>query len=83
MLVATLGIAVSSLDNLEQILPVIRALGRRHKGYGVQPHHYTVVGQALVQTLQVMLGPAFTNEAKAAWVKAYGVLSETMKEAAR
>ena len=44
MLMQTINIAVTSLDRLEQILPAIEDLGRRHAGYGVTDEHYASVG---------------------------------------
>jgi hemoglobin-like flavoprotein len=51
-LMQMLGLAVSSLDRMEQLLPVVRSLGTRHVGYGVQDKDYDTVGQALLWTLQ-------------------------------
>ncbi|MFO1250474.1 MAG: globin domain-containing protein [Inhella sp.] len=58
-LLAMLGQAVALLDRPERLLPVLRQLGARHQGYGVQASHYTTVGQALLDTLAAGLGPAF------------------------
>jgi hemoglobin-like flavoprotein len=40
------------------------------------------VANALLWTLETGLGPAFTPPVRTAWVKAYGVLAETMQAAA-
>jgi hemoglobin-like flavoprotein len=82
-LMATLTIAVKSLDNLESILPAVRQLGQRHAGYGVTTEHYWVVGQALIWTLQRCLGAAFDKETEEAWLEAYGALAMQMMDAAR
>jgi nitric oxide dioxygenase len=63
-------------------MPAVRALGRRHAGYGVKPQHFTPVGAALLWTLEKGLGAAFTPEVKDAWATAYIVLSTTMIDAA-
>jgi hypothetical protein len=44
---------------------------------------HDTVAQALIWTLQKGLGASFTPEVKQAWVAAYGVLSSTMKDAAK
>lgn len=75
--------AVKGLDRLEQLVPVVRDLGRRHAHYGVQDAHYETVGAALLWTLEAGLGRAFTPEVKAAWATVYGLLATTMKDAAR
>ena len=81
-LMAMLGVAVSGLSHLDTILPAVRALGRRHAGYGVEAEHYAPVGSALLWTLENGLGPAFTPGVRDAWATAYNVLSTTMLEAA-
>ena len=40
--------AVKGLDRLEQLVPVVEDLGRRHTGYGVTDAHYDTVGAALL-----------------------------------
>jgi nitric oxide dioxygenase len=81
-LMAMLGTAVAGLSHLDTLVPAVRALGRRHAGYGVTARHYTVVGAALLWTLEKGLGSAFTPEVKDAWATAYIVLSTTMMDAA-
>ena len=46
-LMATLGVVVNSLGNLEAILPAASALAKRHVDYGVKAQDYTPVGAAL------------------------------------
>lgn len=75
--------AVKGLDRLEQLVPVVQDLGRRHAGYGVTDSHYDTVGAALLWTLQKGLGSAFTSEMKDAWATVYTLLARTMKDAAR
>jgi hemoglobin-like flavoprotein len=77
-LMAMLVTAVSNLHQLETILPAVKALGERHKGYGVTPEYYTPVGAALLWTLEKGLGPDFTPETKAAWTEAYTALAGVM-----
>lgn len=80
-LMAMLGTAVSNLHQLETILPAVKALGERHKGYGVTAAHYAPVGAALLWTLEKGLGPDFTPEVKAAWTEAYTALAGVMTAA--
>ncbi len=81
-LMAMLNTAVGSLNNLQDIVPIVQDSGRKHVGYGVKEEHYDAVGQALVWTLGKGLGEAFTDDVKQAWVAVYTLLSTTMKEAA-
>ena len=66
----------------ETIIEPVRALGKRHVGYGVKPDHYPIVGAALLNTLAKGLGDEFTPELRRAWVEAYTTLSGIMKDAA-
>jgi hemoglobin-like flavoprotein len=47
-LLQTLGFAISSLDNLDVLMPIVQDLGRRHIGYGVTAKQYESVGVALL-----------------------------------
>ncbi len=78
VLMQTLTVVVKSLDKLDQIVPAVQALGRRHAGYGVETHHYATVGAALIWTLEQGLGAAFTAETREAWETAYGTLASVM-----
>lgn len=82
-LLQMLGQAVDGLADPARLLPVLRALGARHARYGVQDAHYASVGQALLRTLELALGEGFTPAVRAAWVEVYGLVAQTMREAAR
>jgi len=82
-LMQMLTAAVKGLDRLEQLVPVVQDLGRRHATYGVEDRHYDTVGAALLWTLEKGLGKAFTPETKEAWTTVYGILATTMKQAAQ
>ena len=79
-LMQTLAVAVRGLDNLDALVPVVRALGARHAGYGVQDRHYETVAAALIWTLETGLGDAFTPEVQDAWATVYWLLADTMKD---
>jgi hemoglobin-like flavoprotein len=81
-LMLTIDTVVTKLQSLSDIVPVVQALGRRHVDYGVKDHHYDTVGAALLWTLGVGLGDAFTADAKEAWTQAYVTLAGAMKTAA-
>ena len=80
-LMAMLGTAVTNLHRLDEILPAVKALGERHKGYGVTAAHYAPVGAALLWTLEQGLGPDFTPEVKEAWTETYTALAGVMTSA--
>ncbi|HLG47156.1 MAG TPA: globin family protein [Reyranella sp.] len=80
-LMAMLGTAVSNLHQIDTILPAVKALGERHKGYGVTADHYAPVGAALLWTLEKGLGPDFTPDTREAWTAAYTALAGLMTTA--
>lgn len=81
-LMAMINTAVNALDRLDEIVPAVQDLGRRHVGYGVKDKDYDTVGAALLWTLEKGLGPSFTPEVKDAWIEVYGILAGAMKAAA-
>jgi len=81
-LMSALTVVIRSLDNPEKIIPPVQRLAVKHLDYGVLPEHYTFVGNALLRTLKKALGADFTPELRDAWVEAFRMLAETMKEAA-
>lgn len=80
-LMAMLGTAVTNLHKLDEILPAVKAMGERHKGYGVTAAQYAPVGAALLWTLEQGLGPDFTPEVKDAWTETYTALAGVMTSA--
>ena len=81
-LMKMIAMAVNSLENLDQLVPLVQALGERHVGYGVKDEDYETVGAALIWTLEQGLGDDFTDEVHSAWAETYFLLSSVMKEAA-
>ena len=61
-LMATLGVVVNGLGNLETVLPAASALAKRHVAFGVEAGQYASVGDALLWTLERGLGPAWTPD---------------------
>lgn len=81
-LMTMLGVVVAGLERLDKLVPAVQELGRRHRGYDVQPGHYQTVGAALLWTLEQGLGGDFTADVRHAWAAAYNVLASVMIEAA-
>jgi hemoglobin-like flavoprotein len=82
-LMAMLGTVVAGLSHIDTLLPAVRALGRRHAGYGVTAEQYAPVGAALLWTLEKGLAAAFTAEVEEAWSAAYFMLAGAMIDAAQ
>jgi hemoglobin-like flavoprotein len=81
-LMSMIGAALTLLDRPAQLLPVLRSLGARHRGYGVRDAHYPLVAQALLRTLHDGLADAFTDEVRAAWTSVYGMFAAEMQAGA-
>ncbi|MES2959968.1 MAG: globin family protein [Pseudomonadota bacterium] len=80
-LMQMIGAAVGLLDQPERLVPVLRTLGARHRGYGVRAAHYDSVGTALLRTLRDGLGVAFTPAVAEAWATMYGLVAREMQRA--
>ena len=81
-LLQVVSASVRGLDRLDAMIPVLRLLGMRHRLQGVRDEHYASVAAAWLWTLQKALRAEFTPAVKAAWIKAYGVLSQPLRESA-
>ncbi len=80
-LIAMLVILVKSLDRLDDLVPAIQALSKRHVKYGVVQEDYPVVGEALLWALEYMLKERFTSDVKMAWAAMYTALADICIEA--
>jgi hemoglobin-like flavoprotein len=81
-LMAVFATAIANLHRLDEILPKVRELGRRHVAFGVKDNDYDTGGVALVQTLEGALGDAFTPAARSAWMACYEAVVGEMKAGA-
>jgi hemoglobin-like flavoprotein len=77
-----LAVAVGGLSNMSTLVPIVKQLGVRHVGYGIQAEHYDSVRAALLWTLARVLQDAYTDDVREAWATAYAMLAGVMKEAA-
>lgn len=82
-LMTMIGVAVRGLDKLDEIVPAVQSLGRRHVGYGVKDEHYDTVASALLWTLEKGLGAAYTPPVAEAWTATYLLLAGVMKDASK
>lgn len=83
LLIQMLDRLVRDLEQPAQWLPVIEALGRRHRDYGVTAAHYETFGSALIWTLEKGLGEGFTFDILSAWVGFYQRIAMTMQAASQ
>ncbi len=77
-LIQLIGVAVASVHDIHNLEVVLGDLGRKHVDYGVEAHHYEVVGQALLLTLQDLLPIEYDDEVELAWKTLYQELQMIM-----
>jgi hemoglobin-like flavoprotein len=75
---AELAEIVASIRRLDRFCPAVRALGARHRGYGVRAAHYRLMGEILLDALATALGSQWTPAVEEAWALAYALTAETM-----
>ncbi|MFC7681866.1 NO-inducible flavohemoprotein [Paenibacillus sp. GCM10028914] len=68
--------AAANIDRLENILPVVKQIGEKHRALNILPEHYPIVGETLLAAIKEVLGEAATPEIIDAWAKAYQVIAE-------
>lgn len=78
-----IGYVINKLDKLDDVIGEVAAMAKRHAGYGVRDEHYTIVGSALLWTLEKGLAEHWTEEVKTAWITCYTLLSSSMIQAAK
>lgn len=77
-----LAAVVDHIDRLDSLDPVLRAMGQRHAGYGVQARHYDTVEQALLWSLGQALDRDFDAETREAWRSVIRKVAATMQAGA-
>jgi hemoglobin-like flavoprotein len=82
-LMDTLAMAIASLREMTSLVAMLEAMAIRHTKYGVRDEHYDKVGEALLWTLEQVLGPAFTPDVRGAWATLYGTVAGVMRNAAK
>lgn len=80
VLLAALSQIVGSVDDPAALVPFLRDLGRRHRGFGVVAGHYPLVGAGLPATLARFSGPACTEDLERGWTAAHGLAARVMTE---
>ncbi len=68
--------AAIHIDQLENIIPVVKQIGHKHRSLGVKPEHYPIVGEHLLLAIKEVLGDAATEDIIEAWAEAYGIIAD-------
>jgi len=74
---------IGHLEHPEELSKELRALGSRHRDYGVEIDQYAPVGSALIWMFQHTLGDRFTSDMEDAWLEAYAFISAEMERGSR
>ena len=78
MLLASLKLVIANLDNPDKLVPALKEMGKRHKGYGAKPEHYGAVAETLMDVMKEFAGKAWTKQVNQAWSDALNLVAETM-----
>ena len=68
--------AAKYIDNLQAIVPAVMQIAHKHRGLGILPEHYPIVGENLLGAIKEVLGDAATDDIINAWAEAYGVIAD-------
>jgi hemoglobin-like flavoprotein len=77
-----LSALMSHIDSIEDMIPLLKALGQRHVGYGVRPEHYPLVANSLIWAIAMALDEEFDPELRNAWKTLIELVAGVMKEGA-
>ena len=89
-LYAAVSLTVKALDNMEDLIPMLKDLGIRHSKYGVVPAHYAAVTECFLWTLNTYIhdqmphhmGMLWSLDITDAWEWALTFIGTTMSDAA-
>lgn len=79
-LLRALAEIVGKVDDTEALTGYVTALGRDHRMFGVQPGHFSMVGESLLAALEHTAGDAWTAELAGTWAEAYGIVAAAMQQ---
>lgn len=69
-----------NIDNLAVLGNAVEKMAQSHVMTQVKPIHYPMVADALITAMGDVLGAAFTQERKNAWVEAYTFLANVLMQ---
>lgn len=69
--------------DLETMYETLTELGNKHERLGVTSYHYRKMGDALVDTMEELLGEQFTPQCKQAWQDMWYMMADTMMRGAQ
>jgi len=79
-LVYSVYAAGENIDSLENIEQLVERIAEKHVSLGVKPEQYPIVGEALIQAVEDILGESATDEVIEAWRAAYDYIANLFIE---
>lgn len=81
-IVKMMDIVLSLLGpDVEMLEEILGQLGQRHQMRGVKKEYFPLLGDAIRETLSLMIGDKYTDEDDAAWKEVYDALSAEIVKA--
>lgn len=81
-LLDTLAAVIDGLASPVTVRDQLRAMGKRHAGYGARPEHYPLVCDCLVDSMRDVAGPDWTDQLEDEWKRALELISRIMLDGA-
>lgn len=82
-LMQSLDLVMQFLDRPAEQARHLRALGERHRSYGVRSEHYPMVVGLLTEAMMVALGDRAHVGSYESWKEAFGLVAEQMEPSNR
>ncbi|MDH5178948.1 MAG: globin domain-containing protein [Gammaproteobacteria bacterium] len=82
-LLTALQLVVNNLRKPEKLTNALHALGEKHQAYGAEPAHYDAVAAVLLDVMQELAGPLWSEQIHTAWADALGTIKQAMLSAYR
>lgn len=80
ILATAVGAYAANIDNLGALTEAVKRMSVAHVNKGVEPDHYTMVGDAILTAMKDVLGDAATPQILDAWKDAYFFLANLLIE---
>ncbi len=77
-LAAAICAYAENINNLEVLGDAVELIAQKHASLRIQPEHYPIVGENLLESIKEVLGDAATPEIIEAWGEAYGFLADIL-----
>ena len=77
-LAAAICAYAENIDNLGVLGSAVELIAQKHASLRIQPEHYPIVGENLLESIKEVLGDAATDDIIDAWGKAYFFLADIL-----